>query len=56
MKGRAKMLWDRMTPRQQEKALMYFCNLPHQVHHNCEHGGHDFEGLRVAELIRIART
>ncbi len=55
MKLRAKMLWDRMTPREQEKALVCYCNLAHQVHHHCEHGGDDFAHVSPAELIRIAR-
>ena len=55
MKAQAKMLWDRMNPRQQENALTYYCNLSHQVHHNCEHGGVDFATATVAELIRVAR-
>ena len=59
MRTKAKMIWDRMTPRQQERARVYYCNLEYQVHHCCEHGGHDFDFAQVAELIHVhtyART
>ena len=37
------MVWDAMSEVQRRLALTYYCNLIHQVHHNCEHGGQDFE-------------
>lgn len=36
-----------MTRRQRELALRYYCNLLHQVHHNCEHGGTDFADAKM---------
>ena len=51
MKEKARLIWERMTPRQQEQALIYYCNLVHQIHHNCEHGGKDFNGLKPAEWV-----
>jgi hypothetical protein len=43
MKARAKMLWKAMDEKTRKIALVYYCNLVHQVHHNCEHGGKDFD-------------
>jgi len=42
MKSRAKKIWKAMSEEQRRKALVYYCNLAQQVHHNCEHGGFDF--------------